>query len=91
MSSFYDASVELEAEENLRNYIGSVVAATMKLKNYGYSDETVYEVVPLVIGKDISDNPEMTERLMDILEAIHDLDSEEEKFIQRLKKIMGLM
>ena len=91
MSNIYNATVDLEAEEKVRNLIGTVVAATLKLKNYGYSDETVYEVVPLIVGKDINGNPEMIERLMDILEGIYSLDSEEEKYIRRLKRIMGLM
>ena len=91
MSNIYNATVDLEAEEKVRNLIGSVVAATLKLKNYGYSDETVYEVVPLIVGKGINGNPEMIERLMDILEGIYSLDSEEEKYIRRLKRIMGLM
>lgn len=91
MSNIYNATVDLEAEEKVRNLIGSVVAATLKLKNYGYSDETVYKVVPLIVGKDINGNPEMIERLMDILEGIYSLDSEEEKYIRRLKRIMGLM
>lgn len=91
MSNIYNATVDLEAEEKVRNLIGTVVAATLKLKNYGYSDETVYKVVPLIVGKDINGNPEMIERLMDILEGIYSLDSEEEKYIRRLKRIMGLM
>ena len=91
MSNIYNATVDLEAEEKVRNLIGSVVAATLKLKNYGYSDETVYKVVPLIVGKDINGNPEMIERLMDILEGIYLLDSEEGKYIRRLKRIMGLM
>ena len=91
MSNIYNATVDLEAEEKVRNLIGTVVAATLKLKNYGYSDETVYKVVPLIVGKDINGNPEMIERLMDILESIYSLDSEEEKYIRRLKRIMGLM
>ena len=91
MSNIYNATVDLEAEEKVRNLIGSVVAATLKLKNYGYSDETAYEVVPLIVGKEIKGNPEMIERLMDILEGIYALDSEEEKYIRCLKRIMGLM
>ena len=91
MSNIYNATVDLEAEEKVRNLIGTVVAATLKLKNYGYSDETVYEVVPLIVGKEINGDPEMIERLMDILEGIYSLDSEEGKYIRRLKRIMGLM
>ena len=49
MSGIYDATIYFEFENRVRNIIGTVTAATLKLKSYGFSDEAVYEIIPIVM------------------------------------------
>ena len=41
MSSVYYASIDRDREDSMRNVMGSVAAAALMLKNYGYSDEAI--------------------------------------------------
>jgi hemoglobin-like flavoprotein len=84
----YNASINMNEENSVRTVLGAVAAATMKIKNYGYSDEAVYEIVPLVVGVEIKADQERIDHVEHILEAIHQLDESEEMFIRNLKDIM---
>lgn len=89
MGNVYDASIEFGNEEHINFVLATVAAVSMKLKNYGYSDEAVYEVLPIITGIDLEPVPEKTDKAEAILEAVHELDADEEGFIRRLKKITG--
>ena len=84
----YNASINMNEENSVRTVLGAVAAATMKLKNYGYSDEAVYEIVPRVVGEEIKADKERIDQVEHILEVIHQLDESEEMFIRNLKDIM---
>ena len=84
----YNATINMNSEDAVRTVVGTVAAAAMKLKNYGYSDEAVYEIIPLVVGVEIKADQQKIDQIELILEAIHQLDAEEGMFIRNLKDIM---
>ena len=89
MSSVYNATINFELENNVRNVIGTVTAATLKLKNYGFSDEAVYEIIPVLMGVEIKADQRKIDQIEEILECIHGLADTEEEFAQKVIDILS--
>ena len=85
----YNATINMNSEDAVRTVVGTVAAAAMKLKNYGYSDEAVYEIIPLVVGVEIKADQQKIDQIEEILECIHGLADTEEEFLQKLMDILG--
>ena len=89
MSGIYDATINFELENRVRNVIGTVTAATLKLKSYGFSDEAVYEIIPIVMGVEIKADQRKIDQIEEILECVHGLADTEEDFAQKVRDILS--
>ena len=85
MGSVYYASIDRDREDSMRNVMGSVAAAVLMLKNYGYSDEAIYEIIPMLVGVEIRADQAMVDKLEKIIVSIHGLEGSEEGFIRYLR------
>ena len=89
MSSVYNATNYMDSENAMRNIVGTVTAATLKLKSYGFSDEAVYEIIPIVMGVEIKADQRKIDQIEEILECVHDLADTEEEFAQKVRDILS--
>lgn len=89
MSGIYDAQISLETEERMRNVIGMSVAAAMKLKDYGYNDEAIYEIIQVLFGAEVKADQRKIDQIEEILECVHGLADTEEDFAQKVRDILS--
>ena len=87
MSGIYNANICMGYDDDMRNVVGIMVAATLRLKNFGYTDEAVYTILPMLMGVDVIPDPGKTDDLDKIMDSMHKPDDSEdaEIFIQNLK------
>ena len=91
MSGIYDAQISLETEERMRNVIGMSVAAAMKLKDYGYNDEAIYEIIQVLFGVEVKADQEKIDSIGKILDFIHHNGNIEnaDQLLDKLRSIIG--
>ena len=89
MSGIYNATINMDSENAMRNIVGIVTAATLKLKSYGFSDEAVYEIIPILMGVEIKADQRKINQIEEILECIHGLADTEEEFVEKLIDILS--
>ena len=89
MSGIYNATINMDSENAMRNIVGTVTAATLKLKSYGFSDEAVYEIIPILMGVEIKADQRKINQIEEILECIHGLADTEEEFVEKLIDILS--
>ena len=89
MSGIYNATINMDSENRIRNVIGTVTAATLKLKSYGFSDEAVYEIILILMGVEIKADQRKIDQIEEILECIHELADTEEQFAEKLMDILS--
>ena len=89
MSSVYNATINMDSENAMRNIVGTVTAATLKLKSYGFSDEAVYEIIPILMRVEIKADQRKINQIEEILECIHELADTEDEFAEKLMDILS--
>lgn len=91
MSGIYDAQISLETEERMRNVIGMSVAAAMKLKDYGYDDEAIYEIIQVLFGVEVKADQSKIDSIGKILDYIHHNGNIEnaDQLLYKLRSIIG--
>ena len=91
MSVIYNAQISLETEERLRNVIGMSVAAAMKLKDYGYNDEAIYEIIQVLFGAEAKADQDKIDSIGKILDYIHHNGNIEnaDQLLDKLRSIIG--
>ena len=91
MSGIYDAQINLETEERMRNVIGMSVAAAMKLKDYGYNDEAIYEIIQVLFGMEVKADQEKIDSINTIMDVIHKQSNIEnaDQLLDKLRSIIG--
>ena len=89
MSGIYNASINMDKNDTVRNTIGMVAAAAMKLKNCGYTDEAVYTIIPILFGIDMKADQKKIDDVDHIIEAIYNPDDTEDAdlFLEDLRSL----
>ena len=91
MSGIYNAQISLETEERLRNVIGMSVAVAMKLKDYGYNDEAIYEIIQVLFGVEVKADQSKIDSINTIMDVIHKQSNIEnaDQLLDKLRSIIG--
>ena len=75
----------------MRNVIGMSVAAVLKLKDYGYDDEVIYEILQALFGVEVKADQDKIASINEIMDVIHKHSNIEnaDQLLDKLRSIIG--
>ncbi|MCR5049285.1 MAG: hypothetical protein K6A37_10065 [Saccharofermentans sp.] len=67
------------------------VAAAMKLKDYGYEDEAIYEIIQVLFGVEVKADQNKIDSINTIMDVIHKQSNIEnaDQLLDKLRSIIG--